>query len=461
MRGRPTRRTRRPSGCWRCSAGRTTRRTGRSSSRPASAWPAAPAAGDMAELLRDADLALRYAKQRGKNRVERYDAALRRAAAPSQHRWSTSCAHAIERDELRLVFQPVVALPSVRPVGAEALLRWHHPELGSGRPGRVHPGRRGVRADRPSSAPGCCTRPASSCPAWLADGHDVWVSVNVSPRELHAPTTPAQVADVLRAHRVPPQRLVLEVTEHAVATDMDELIRRLGRAAADRGADRARRLRRGVFVARPAAQPAGRHPEDRPQPGRGAGVRVPGRRRPAGRRGGAAGPPARPGGASPRGSARRRSGPRSRRPAAGWARVRCSAGGCRPSTWRRCWCRPGRGLAPDPAAADRPLKRAAAPSGPRAASSSCSGRDAAGPRCCPPIRRSTRWTLPARSEPAPTARGAADGAVSGSRAASRHPLTKMWDQLTQGVRCGRLSRMCATSRSSTYLSALSPPTRVR
>ena len=44
----------------------------------------------------------------------------------------------------------------------------------------------------------------------------------------------AQVAEALRAHHVPPQRLVLEVTEHAVATDLDELIRAADRAARDR-----------------------------------------------------------------------------------------------------------------------------------------------------------------------------------------------------------------------------------
>ena len=103
---------------------------------------------------------------------------------------------------------------------------------------------------------------------WLADGHDVWVSVNVSPRELHAPDYVDQVAEALRAHRVPPQRLVLEVTEHAVATDLDELIKRLRALRAHRRADRARRLRRRLLVARPAAPPAGRHPQDRPQPGR-------------------------------------------------------------------------------------------------------------------------------------------------------------------------------------------------
>jgi EAL domain-containing protein (putative c-di-GMP-specific phosphodiesterase class I) len=53
------------------------------------------------------------------------------------------------------------------------------------------------------------------------------VSVNVSPRELHSPEYVVQVAEALEAHRVPPQRLVLEVTEHAVATDLEELVRRL------------------------------------------------------------------------------------------------------------------------------------------------------------------------------------------------------------------------------------------
>ena len=81
-------------------------------------------------LLRHADLALRYAKQRGKNRIERYDVAydqLLRRRTTLEH----ELRGAIERDELRLAFQPVASLPSVRPVGAEALLRWHHPELGN------------------------------------------------------------------------------------------------------------------------------------------------------------------------------------------------------------------------------------------------------------------------------------------------------------------------------------------
>jgi len=185
-----------------------------------------PCGGDTGQLIRDADLALRYAKQRGKNRVERYevryDELLRRRST-----LENELRHAIDRDELRLVFQPVVALPSMRPVGAEALLRWHHPTLGNVRPDEFIPvaeesgliNRIGLWVLRQA-----CRQLAS----WLVDGHDLWVSVNLSPKELHAADYPAQVADVLSELSVPAQRLVLEVTEHAVATDMEELVRRLG-----------------------------------------------------------------------------------------------------------------------------------------------------------------------------------------------------------------------------------------
>ncbi|HYN95771.1 MAG TPA: bifunctional diguanylate cyclase/phosphodiesterase [Pilimelia sp.] len=182
-------------------------------------------ANDVPTLLRNADLALRYAKQRGKARVEQYD-----MAYDQELRRRTVLEHelrgAVDRGELHLAYQPVVAVPSVRPVGAEALLRWHHPTLGQVSPLEFIP---------IAEESGSITRLGAwvlhqAChqlSRWLADGHDVWVSVNVSPRELHSPEYVMQVADALEAHRVPPQRLVLEVTEHAVATDLDELVRRL------------------------------------------------------------------------------------------------------------------------------------------------------------------------------------------------------------------------------------------
>ncbi|AGL20481.1 diguanylate cyclase/phosphodiesterase [Actinoplanes sp. N902-109] len=184
-----------------------------------------PAPGDTGELMRDADLALRYAKQRGKNRVEgyekRYDELLRR-----HNVLENELRHAISRDQLRLVFQPVVTLPSVRPVGAEALLRWTHPELGAVRPDEFIP----VAEESDLICvlgSWVLDQACRQLAQWLAAGHDVWVSVNLSPKELHAADYAGRVAAVLDKYGVPPQRLVLEVTEHAVATDLDELIRRL------------------------------------------------------------------------------------------------------------------------------------------------------------------------------------------------------------------------------------------
>ena len=75
------------------------------------------------------------------------------------------------------------------------------------------------------SAPGCCSRPASSSRVAGQGARRLGVGEPVAP-ELHAADYVARVADV-RANGVPAQRLVLEVTEHAVATDMEELVRRL------------------------------------------------------------------------------------------------------------------------------------------------------------------------------------------------------------------------------------------
>lgn len=182
-------------------------------------------ANDIPTLLRNADLALRVAKHRGKGRVEQYDPAydrLLRRRVTLEH----ELRGAISRDELRLAFQPVVALPSVRPVGAEALLRWTHPELGTIPPGEFIPvaeeagliGELGLWV---------LHRACHQLSDWLSEGHDVWVSVNVSVRDLHSPTYVKLVADVLAAHQVPPQRLVIEVTEQEVAVDLEELVRRL------------------------------------------------------------------------------------------------------------------------------------------------------------------------------------------------------------------------------------------
>jgi diguanylate cyclase (GGDEF)-like protein len=173
-------------------------------------------------LIRNADVALRFAKQRGKHRVEQYD-----LAYDQWLRRRTELEHelrgAVDRGELMLVYQPVVHLPTGRVAGVEALLRWHHPQLGTVAPDEFIP-----LAEDSGLISGLgefvLHEACHQLSRWLSDGHEIYLAVNVSVRELHNPEYAAQVAEVLRRHRVPPERLVVEVTEHAVALDVQQLV---------------------------------------------------------------------------------------------------------------------------------------------------------------------------------------------------------------------------------------------
>ena len=85
---------------------------------------------DTAErLLRDADVAMYRAKERGGARYEVFDAAMRRRSL-ERMQTENELRRALGQDELRLHYQPVVSLSDRRVIGAEALIRWEHPERG-------------------------------------------------------------------------------------------------------------------------------------------------------------------------------------------------------------------------------------------------------------------------------------------------------------------------------------------
>lgn len=176
-------------------------------------------------LLRNADLALRFAKQSGKNRVEAYDVAyddLVRRRTELEH----ELRGAVDRGELMLVFQPVVEVASGVVAGVEALLRWHHPRLGTVPPAEFIP-----LAEEVGLIDGVgrfvVHEAARQLSRWIADGHDLWMSVNASVRELHTPEYADLIREVLRLHRVPAGKLTIEVTEHAAARDVQQLKQRL------------------------------------------------------------------------------------------------------------------------------------------------------------------------------------------------------------------------------------------
>jgi EAL domain-containing protein (putative c-di-GMP-specific phosphodiesterase class I) len=169
---------------------------------------------DPEHLLRDADVALRRAKRRGHGQAEVYDAALA-AEVAARLKLAAKLRGALQRQELRVVFQPLVALADGSPVACEALLRWDHPERGELLPAAFLR----IAEDDGLIVPIGAWVLEESCrqlAAWRAQGRELWVSVNVSARQLAQVDFVAVVERALRETGVPPHLICLEVTETAV-----------------------------------------------------------------------------------------------------------------------------------------------------------------------------------------------------------------------------------------------------
>lgn len=173
-----------------------------------------------ADLLRDAELASGLAKSRGGAQAAVAHTDLRDSSA---HRaeLEQSLRRALERDELHLAFQPEVSLENGQVVGAEALLRWQHPELGALAPstfigvaeetGLIH--RVGEWVLREA-----CRAAASW--ALPADTGGLYVAVNVSAHQLGDAALVELVDEVLGVTGLPASRLCLEVTESVMLTHL-------------------------------------------------------------------------------------------------------------------------------------------------------------------------------------------------------------------------------------------------
>jgi diguanylate cyclase len=162
------------------------------------------------ELLRRADIAMYQAKQLGTHGVQRHDPSMvDRRTADAQ--LTDDLAGALDRGELHVLYQPLVDLTDSRPRGVEALVRWQHPRLGPVSPVQFIP-----LAERSGTITEIglfvLEEACREVTAW--DG--LYVSVNLSPRQLQEPTLVQDVLAVLARTGVTPDRLVLEITESAL-----------------------------------------------------------------------------------------------------------------------------------------------------------------------------------------------------------------------------------------------------
>ena len=179
------------------------------------------------ELFRNADTAMYRAKAHGKNRCQFFDAEM---AAQATHRLALEIElrRAIP-GELFLLYQPQAALSGGAIIGAEALVRWRHPERGVILPGEF------LRVAEESGQFGrlahwvletACRQAAY----WQREkGSRLRVAVNISASQLNELSFPTAVAALLAEYRLEPALLELELDEAAVMSRAEESIRSLRR----------------------------------------------------------------------------------------------------------------------------------------------------------------------------------------------------------------------------------------
>lgn len=173
---------------------------------------------DLTELLRRADIAMYQAKEGGGS-IASYDSS-RDAASIDQLALLAELREALEADDqLVLALQPAVDLATGVPIGVEALVRWRHPRRGWLSPVDF------IRPVEHSEQLAAFTRyvvdkALAVAAGWAREGIDIPISVNLSARSLLDPRLPADIAEALRRHRVPPRRLVLEITETMVMSEL-------------------------------------------------------------------------------------------------------------------------------------------------------------------------------------------------------------------------------------------------
>ena len=174
-------------------------------------------------LLSDADAAMYFAKAHGAaGKVQMFDQATR-GTARNRVRTETALAQALERDELRLYYQPVIEIATNRIVGVEALLRWQHPERGLLAPGEFLDLAERTGAIIPIGE-WVLTEACSTVAAWnrnRATDEQLSLSVNLSPRQLAEANLVETIATLLTANNIDPKelRLSFELTETFVAVN--------------------------------------------------------------------------------------------------------------------------------------------------------------------------------------------------------------------------------------------------
>ncbi|HKO18924.1 MAG TPA: EAL domain-containing protein [Acidobacteriaceae bacterium] len=190
-------------------------------------------AEDVDSLLERADGATYAAKENGRNQYQLFSEAMLKE---SQERLSmdTALRHALTREELYVHYQPLVSLTTGRVIGMESLLRWHHPKLGIVPPSTFIPLAEETGLIIPIgewAMKQSCKQAKKLCDEL---GMDLYVSVNLSPRQFEQSNLLQVIDEALEESGLPAKNLQVELTENTLmvnsAPNLEKLqrIRQLG-----------------------------------------------------------------------------------------------------------------------------------------------------------------------------------------------------------------------------------------
>ncbi|MBV8220536.1 MAG: EAL domain-containing protein, partial [Solirubrobacterales bacterium] len=173
---------------------------------------------DPHSLLRSADVAM-YAAKEAHAGCKVYAAALDRHSVRRLNVLS-DFRRALDTDEIVVFYQPIMHLDGTRVHGAEALVRWQHPELGLLPPSDFMPIVEQTGLIGPMTRH-VLERAVAQCAAWRRAGQELTVSVNLSVRNLLDPDLASLISDLLTIYRLDPAALELEITESMLMSDPD------------------------------------------------------------------------------------------------------------------------------------------------------------------------------------------------------------------------------------------------
>jgi len=178
------------------------------------------------QLLKDADVALYEAKTRGPNQYVIFDPDVHTTLS-DRIELETELQTALNLDQFRVLYQPILNLDDGSVVKVEALVRWHHPSRGVVAPAAFVPA---LEESGLISAVGRIVLEEScrQVSAWHEAGYGgIGVSVNVSARQLESDALVAFVQEALERSNLDPSLLTLEITESTIMRDTDVTVRRL------------------------------------------------------------------------------------------------------------------------------------------------------------------------------------------------------------------------------------------